>query len=283
MITHEVRVLLDTLNCFEKGSYEYAYETKAIRLSKDEMIRAEVFLPDDLKHLAERECMIEPLTSGCRYDTENADSFVMAEKVMKQSGGAKVLVLNLANPVNIGGGVRRGARAQEEDLCRRSSLLINLEAEQAYPYYRYNRGLNTNMGSDAVIISPQVEVIKDTHYQYLENSFITAVMTCAAPYLRFGKEGMNEEEYEQLLRNRIAGMLKAAAYKGYRHLVLGAFGCGAFLNDAKTVAKAFSDVFETFSFHGYGMNELFESIDFAVLCRRDLYNYEQFHALFHNA
>ena len=96
------------------------------------------------------------------------------------------------------------------------------------------------------------------------------------------KEGMSDAEYEELLRVRIRGMLKAAAYKGYRHLVLGAFGCGAFVNDARTVAKAFKDVFDTFRFPELNMDQLFASVDFAVLCRRDTYNYDQFHALFHD-
>ena len=43
-----------------------------------------------------------------------------------------ILVLNLANPVNPGGGVRRGSKAQEEDLCRKSSLLLSLESSAAH-------------------------------------------------------------------------------------------------------------------------------------------------------
>ena len=31
------------------------------------------------------------------------------------------------------------AKAQEEDLCRKSSLLCSLESEEAAPYYIYNR------------------------------------------------------------------------------------------------------------------------------------------------
>ncbi|MBQ5795100.1 MAG: DUF2263 domain-containing protein, partial [Kiritimatiellae bacterium] len=44
----------------------------------------------------------------------------------------------------------RGAKAQEEDLCRKSSLLLSLESKTAEAYYNYNRSLNTCMGSDAL-------------------------------------------------------------------------------------------------------------------------------------
>lgn len=281
-MNHEVRVLIDTLNCFTRGGYKYEDEKKLLKLNVQQLRDAEVFLPEDLNAIEERPFQAEPLTSKCVYRTENIDSFVCAEKIMREYPDAKPLVLNLANPVNIGGGVRRGARAQEEDLCRRSSLLINLEGEKARPYYDYNRSFRTNMGTHALIVTDNVEVIKDTHYHYVEDSFIVAVLTCAAPYLGYGKEGMSDAEYEEMLRVRIRGMLRAAAYKGYRHLVLGAFGCGAFVNDARTVAKAFKDVFDTFRFHGLNMDQLFESVDFAVLCRRDTYNYDQFHALFND-
>ena len=46
----------------------------------------------------------------------------------------RILVLNLANPVHPGGGVRTGAKAQEEDLCRKSSLLLSLESRAASRY-----------------------------------------------------------------------------------------------------------------------------------------------------
>ena len=160
------------------------------------------------------------------------DSFSLAIKRyrqlpydLKEKDARPILVLNLANPVNPGGGVRRGAKAQEEDLCRKSSLLVSLEGRNAQTYYDYNRSLHTYMGSDAVIIHPQVEIIKDENGSLLEDSVIVAVMTCAAPMLRFGMEGMSQSEYEAMVYQRITGMLKVAAYRGYQYLVLGAFCC----------------------------------------------------------
>lgn len=91
------------------------------------------------------------MSGRVRVSCENMDSYTLARKQMETAdillskGHQPVLVLNLANPVNPGGGVRRGARAQEEDLCRKSSLLLSLESDTAQAYYNYNQSLNTYM------------------------------------------------------------------------------------------------------------------------------------------
>ena len=138
-----------------------------------------------------------------------------------------------------GGGGRNGARAQEEDLCRKSSLLLSLESKEAREYYDYNKSLNTYMGSDALMIAPYVEIIKDENGDLLDDTVVVSVLTCAAPMISHGKEGMSESEYEDMVYNRIMGMLKCSAYLGYRHLVLGAWGCGAFGNDAHVISDLF--------------------------------------------
>jgi len=192
-----------------------------------------------------------------------------------------VLVLNLANPVNPGGGVRRGAQAQEEDLCRKSSLLLSLESPAARKYYEYNYRLHSNMGSDAIILNPNVEIIKDENGKLLEDSVVVSVMTCAAPVVLYGFEGLSEHEYEELLYKRITGMLTCAAYWGYKLLVLGAFGCGAFGNDAHLVSDIFYKALKEFEFNGMHEKDFFRRIEFAVLSRsEDQYNFREFYRNF---
>lgn len=118
----------------------------------------------------------------------------------------RVLVLNLANATHKGGGVRNGAKAQKEDLCRKSSLLVSLEGPEAAPFYEYNRALHTNMGSDAVMINPLVEILKDENGELLDETVVVAVMTCAAPNLIYGLEGMSQERYESMVFQRIREM-----------------------------------------------------------------------------
>ncbi|MCC8023542.1 MAG: TIGR02452 family protein [Clostridiales bacterium] len=102
-------------------------------------------------------------------------------------------------------------------------------------------------------------------------------MTCAAPMVRLGFEGMSQGEYEDMLYGRIMGMLRCAAFLGYQNLVLGAFGCGAFGNDAAVVCDMFCKAMDDFTFSGVKGCDRFNHIDFAVLCSpgKD-YNFREF-------
>ena len=282
MFIDNISMLNDTLKTFKNGYYNKNDKKTAVKLSEDQQKAARVFLPDDIKKINSRQRSDDSITNSCTFSCENTDSFTMARKItdiIKNSDTPeeRVLVLNLANPVHPGGGVRHGARAQEEDLCRKSSLLISLESKEAEKYYSYNRSLKTYMGSDAVIITPDVEIIRDENGEFLDESVIVSVVTCAAPMIKFGKEGMTEQEYEDLVYNRIIGLLKCSAYLGYKYLLLGAWGCGAFRNDARVFSDLFAKALNDFRFDGLTTNELFRRVDFAVLSRsKEQYNYKQF-------
>lgn len=280
MAYYYVRILEETLDIFERGYYTAGGGRVGLRTTAQERLQARVFLPDEIKTLIS-DGGKDPRSAAdarCGYECRNEDSFA---PVLREPEGSPWLVLNFANPVNIGGGVRRGARAQEEDLCRKSSLLLSLESGNAAPYYAYNRALDTYMGSDAVIISPQVEIIRGADGELLEKSVLCAVMTCAAPCITYGTEGMSRDEYKEMFYRRILGMLTVAAACGYRRLVLGAFGCGAFRNDGALVSDLFARALREMRFDGKTADDIFEKISFAVLSRSpDQYNFKQFYRNF---
>lgn len=86
------------------------------------------------------------MVGDCNISVTNRDSYEAAIKMQEKISdkNEKVLVLNFANAVHIGGGVRRGAVAQEEDLCRKSTLLCSLESDGASRYYAYCKGINSS-------------------------------------------------------------------------------------------------------------------------------------------
>lgn len=283
-----IQMLEDTLQIMKRGRYLKNGKTVNLKLTLDQMKECYIYLPDKIKEICNRRDfehvhVMGRVGVGCR----NIDSFGMALEQYKWKflfSGKKaknILVLNFANPVNPGGGVRWGARAQEEDLCRKSSLLLSLESDYAQRYYRYNKSLRTYMGSDAIILTPNVEIIKDVNGELLDESIVVSVMTCAAPMITQGMEGLSNEQYQALFYNRICGILKCAAYWGYQALVLGAFGCGAFGNDAKLVSDLFYKALKEFNFDGMMAKDFFRRIDFAVLDRTsEQYNFNEFNRNF---
>ncbi|MCD8025535.1 MAG: TIGR02452 family protein [Clostridiales bacterium] len=283
-----IEILNDTLNILKKGCYTKDCCEVRLRFSPEQLREAQVFLPDDIESLrtSSEPSVIndENIMQGvdCYFGCENADALVLAKKEyqnLKKNGetAPQILVLNLASAAQPGGQTEKGAAAQEEDLCRRTSLLLSLKSENAKKYYEYNKARKTRMGSDAIILSPYVEVVKDTSSETLDAPFPISVISCGAPMIRLGPEGMSQQEYEEMLFKRIQGILLVAASKKYRHLILGAFGCGVYGNDAALVSDLFARAICSFTYGGKSCRQLFASIKFAVLCKpgKD-YNYKEF-------
>ena len=284
----ELNMFADTEGICKRGYYEYNGVKIPLKYSKSEFEIAIIFsgsrlsaVENGVDKFTGEDIILTPLIGNkCIFSCENMDTFAMVQKLVN-AGKDGILALNNASPVNPGGGVRKGARAQEEDLCRKSTLLMSLESDNAFEYYEYNRGLNNFNGSDTCVISPNVEVIKDADGNKMRNTYTCGVLTCAAPKVNRGYNGLSRGKYIELVYNRIYVMLEVSAYMGYRNIVLGAWGCGAFGNDAKLISNIFYEVITDFKYCGYTIDELFESINFAVLDKtQDRYNFREFNRNF---
>ncbi|MFD6227479.1 TIGR02452 family protein [Streptomyces sp. NPDC060232] len=152
---------------------------------------------------------------------------------------AAVAVLNFASARNPGGGYVRGAKAQEEALCRASALYETLL--EAPEYYEVHRAEVSTFYTDRVIHSPGVPVFRDDRGHLMESPFLASFLTSPAPnagtILR--QEPERAAEIPGALARRAELVLEVAAWHGYRRLVLGAWGCGVFRNDPAQVAEAF--------------------------------------------
>ena len=116
-------------------------------------------------------------------------TFEAARELHEKLPNAKIAVLNFASATNPGGGVARGSRAQEESLCRCSTLYPVL-ADPKYwgAFYGFHRKRHDARYTDLCLYTPGVKVIKsDTALpeRLDEKDWLSVdIITCAAPNLR---------------------------------------------------------------------------------------------------
>jgi len=225
---------------------------------------------------------------------QQAKVVVSGKRTLEAASGYKMkktCILNFASATNPGGGVVHGSSAQEEALCRCSTLYFVLDTDELMrDFYLPHRKTGNALYNDDLIYSPDVYAIKnDSSYpkRLSEDQWYKVnVITCAAPNLRErpsnmmnpdgGKQSANisEGDLRVLLEKRIRRIFAAAGADGNEVLILGAFGCGAFRNPPKIVAKAFHKVFEEYE-------DCFEIVEFAVYhTQYETENYKAFQTEF---
>ncbi|MFI6153903.1 TIGR02452 family protein [Kitasatospora sp. NPDC051170] len=217
----------------------------------------------------------EPGPLGAGRVEVTAEGSVEAARRLVEAGAGPVGVLNFASARNPGGGYLRGARAQEEDLCR-SALLYTCLLE-APDYYEAHRASDDLRYSHRVIVSPGVPVIRGGRGELLARPYPVTFLTSPAPNAgelerrSAGSDVRGSDvrgsdvrgsdvrgaDVRGVLAERALRVLAAAARHEVRTLVLGAWGCGVFRNDPAQVAEAFEDALGR-----YGA--AFERVVFAV-------------------
>lgn len=160
----------------------------------------------------------------------------------KSKSPPNVCILNMASPLRAGGGFLEGATSQEEFLCMRSTLYPSLWDD----FYRL-----PEVGG---IFTPDVLVFRDSTPDALElpkrERFFVDVVS--AGMLRFPEtkgKAMTEEEGgcscgvsycdrdRELVTRKMKAVMRMAQSQGTEKVVLGAWGCGAYGNPVKEVAK----------------------------------------------
>lgn len=183
-------------------------------------------------------------------------------------GNPSTAVLNFSSYKNPGGMFLNGSKAQEECLCH-ESFLYNVLSQFVLEFYDWNnlhknKALYLNRG----LFSPDI-------WFFRENSHVEcSVITCAAPNKSAAQKYQNvsDEENTKILRSRIKFVLDMAKDNNVSTLILGAYGCGVFGQDATEVANIFKEYLTT-------THKYFDTVVFAVPSGRDG-NYEKFVKVF---
>ena len=153
-------------------------------------------------------------------------------------------------------------------------------------FYNPHRSAHDPIHNDDIIYTPNVTVFKsDTENPVLMKEsewYDVDVITCAAPNLRekpsnkynLGdgdkKVSISDKELLAIHEKRLIRMLEVSLLMGRDSLILGAFGCGAFMNKPQVVAQAYKNVIKDYLY-------AFKNIEFAVYCSpKDDTNYKMF-------
>lgn len=179
----------------------------------------------------------------------------------RQYPGKRIAVLNFANNHNIGG-APFSAGAQEESLCRCSTLYPCLQACYETFYQPHIEAFHskrmTAMGNDDLIYTPGVMVFKSDESEPIMLSpdqwYPVNVITSAAPEC-YAFPAL-PDSYKRTIKSRLKQVLDVAAAEGNEVLILGAWGCGAFHNPAYTVAMTFKELLKDY--------DCFETVEFAI-------------------
>lgn len=210
----------------------------------------------------------------------------------REYNGQKVCILNFASATKPGGGVEKGANAQEEAICRCSTLYPCIsDREIVNQFHNKHRellkiGKLNALYNDDCIYTPNVTVFKtDTNVPELmsvKDWYKIDVISCAAPNLRSRPSNtMNPNsgkavaiEADTLLNlhiKRIKKILDIAKANLAEVVILGAFGCGAFQNPPEIVAEAMAKVIKDYLYK-------FKTIEFAIYCpAKNTKNYDVFY------
>jgi len=262
-----IKVFEETIKDAEKGTYTHENNTIEINQYDTAMIEGTTFYEQKVE-LDDSDCMVHYET---QIDVTNNDTLYEAKKLIEE--GYKPLVLNMASERIPGGGVLKGSSAQEENIFRRTNIYkalyryhdvgkqfnITRDEKHSYP-------LNEKYGA---IYTPYVTVFKegeDKKYQYTKpyNIGVITLPSVRCPKLTKDKLHYAEKETEEIIIEKIKQLLNIAIKHKYNALVLGAFGCGAFKNPPKEMARIFADVLTEEEYEGR-----FKKIHFAILENQD--------------
>lgn len=225
---------------------------------------------------------VEIRTDKVLTNVVNQDCIVVAKEMLDE--GYNPAVMNLADAYAACGHYKQGWRAQEESLCRVTTLSRSL-----FQYYhaanggvgRYAKEANVQIVEKGYpmdinfggVYSPGVTVFRNAqdHYAFLDEPYKVGIISVAA--LSFNeKKGkdlqyMNSEggftpEGLEIMKNKIRTIYRLALANGHDALVAGAFGCGAFRLPGTDVANLFNEILNEPEF-----KNKFRKITFAILAK----------------
>lgn len=229
--------------------------------------KSQTIYSDDTKNLLSNtqvynDADLEIDDSGIVYNSNMDIKVVMGGTVSTayalKNDDCRVAMLDFADAKRPGGWVVEGAQTQEENMCRCTNLYETLVQDKCVDeYYEFNleHGVPDAEShydepyTDALIYAENVAIFKDdSTYKDIPVKYVDVIVSPAP----CGKC----DNLREVLLHRMRGIIKSAYAHNVTHIVLGAWGCGAFLQNPREVANCFAIALKEFP--------VFESVIFAI-------------------
>ena len=259
-----IKIFTETMDILKKGWYTSQSGRKVELPCAEEvmaaakMYREPIHVPSDSAEHIQTQVKVE-----CK------DCVLAAMDLI--DAGYNPAMLNLADLITPGGLVEHGSGAQEENLCRRSNLIISLYQfsvnrvrqypqlglvphENQYPMDARNGGIYSGIVTFFRGPEPEGSQLIDKPYN------IPVISVAALCYPRIGPDGMMAAKETEITLEKMRTIFRIGMANSHDSLVLSAFGCGAFANPPAHIAKLFHQVMEEEEF-----KNKFKLIDYAIL------------------
>ena len=244
----------------------------------DETICHPLSQPLEIKKYSEISLPISPVT------VENIDCLKATANLKTQNKNAKIALLNMANRKHVGGGVYQGARAQEECIfCGTNisgTLLQYAHKNKGYVSSNNRPSYKNSFGQTDVLYSKNIWLLRETNQLHewidlnIDKQIEFNLISSAAlqydtlrnryfEYASTGKFVFSDSAAKAILTAQLYNQIKVAIEQSNTHLILGAFGCGAFNNDPQFIAKTYRKILSLPDFIGK------IKTPFAVLAKND--------------
>jgi uncharacterized protein (TIGR02452 family) len=238
--TTRIGTAKDTLEIIKRGNYRNNMgETVSIKDETDFAVKnTKIYRIEDFPSEFELTKIEEPT----KFEVTDETTLEAAKRICKENADENPFVLNFASAKNPGGGFLSGSQAQEESLARSSSLYATLTAN--FEFYEFNRRGHSCFYSDWMIYSPKVPVFRNDDGSLVETPYLVTFLT--SPAVNAGVIKQKEPDKVHLIetvnRERARKFLWLANIHGHKTLILGAWGCGVFQNEANSIAKIFAEL-----------------------------------------